>query len=555
MVAAATIPMGMTFANLSGIFKRSGGPVVFVKTAFGDFFGFIAGWSSWFIAAAVISSLALAIPFFISVVLELSPLSRLLISLSVLSGLTALNYFGAKFGAKIQVIFTLSTLFVFGFFIVFGLQKFDFDNFLPIYFNNSILLAAVLIFEAFAGWEACTIIAEEVKQTRKFMPRAIIITTITVAILYSLIAFVSMGAAGASVLASSQAPLVQALSFSKEAMLFMLVATIVINIACLNSWILTTSRLPYALAREKLFLDFFEHINKHGVPDRSLFLQFLVSSLLVVGGTYIVVLSLTISVIIVLYILCFLSAIKLRKTHDSSFKIPTALPVFSIIVLLVFLTQIDLWIIVAGISSIFLAVPVYVILKLWSDRNFIEKFYDRLSLIFDFLFPIWYGKDEREVVLRNAELEKKHVILDYGCGTGITTMELAKRVKKIVAVDISRKQIEKAFKKNRHENIVFVKISSFAPFEPETFDRIIAVGVLDHFVWPEKELKQLNKVLKKRGIISCLCFGNSLGMPTQKFLRKDNIIKNIFKRAGFSDIKILRKRKWLTEYIFIKAKK
>jgi len=555
-IAITSIPMGLTFANLSGFFKRSGGPIIFAKTAFGDFFGFIAGWTSWAIAAITISGLALAIPFFLSFSFNLSFMQKTLISFAVLTALTAINYFGIKFGSRMQTLLTLITLIVLLSFIIFASQKINIENFSFTNINLSAsLVTAVLIFEAFAGWEACTIIAGEVKNSRKTIPKAIIITAIVIAILYFLIALISIGVAGASALALSSAPLVQVVSFSGTATMLMLVSIIIINIACLNSWIMTTSHLPYALAKENLFIDFFEHKNKYGIPDRALFLQFVFSSLLVSGGNYVNILFLAVSLIIILYMLCFLSALKLRKIRESSFKINPIIIIFSIIILLILFTQIDVWIIITGISITIIGVPAYVLLKLWNDRNFIEKFYDKISLIFDFMFPICYGDKERKKVLKNAEIKKNHTILDYGCGTGITTMELAKKAKKIIAADISKKQIEKAFEKSKHDNIIFVKISKFAPFEHETFDRIIAVGVLDHFAYPEKELKQLNKVLKKGGIISCLCFGTSLGIPSQKFLRRDNIIKNIFKRAGFSEISVERRKKWLTEYIFIKARK
>lgn len=559
LAALLSIIMGLCFAELSSMFSRSGGPMIFVKTAFGDFAGFISGWTTWTLSCITISSLAIAIPYYISFLFSLNFFERTCISLLIIFIFSIVNYIGIKFSARTQICLTLMTLAIFLVFIGIGLPHIEIKNFQPLFPLGLGALGIALAFtiEPFMGWEASTIIAEEVREPRKYIPKALAAAIIIIAIIYVLTVFVSLGTISWSVLAASPAPLAQAASFSAGFSLFMVIAAIFVNAACLNAWTLTTARLPPAMAKQKLFLDYFAKLSSRGTPTRAIALQAIFASAIVFVGSYEGSILLLLSNALILYILNFLSNIKLKqKISDIRFKIPIVFPIASIVFSVFLLTQINPFVLLSGLAIIFLGVPAYVFIKLTSDIKFIENFYDRISFIFDFSFKLWYGRKEIEKVLKNAELQKGSVVLDYGCGTGITTMEVAKLVKNVVAVDISKKQIKKAIKKTKklaRENVIFVKTSSLKKFDTGSFDRIICVVTIDHFVKPEKELEELARVLKNGGVASFLAFGKSLGMMPQKFLRHDNTIKNLFERAGFRKISIERVKKMLAEYIYVKA--
>lgn len=551
LIALLSLPMGFSFAELSKNFSKSGGPILFVKSAFGDFFGFIAGWTSWIISAVTISSLAIAVSFYFSFFIEMVFFQKILLSCFIIFLFTFVNYFGVKTGARAQIFLTLMTLVILSFFIIFGIPEVSVENFFPLFpLGLGFLgLSLALILEPFIGWETLTIIAEEVRNPRKYIPKAIIITTVLVAVFYVSIIFISLGSTSWQIIAASSTPLLSVMeNLSSKFVFLTAVAIILVSVACLNSWVLTTSRLPYAMAKEKMFLDSFKNLSKYNTPTRALVLQALIAMFIVFLG-YQNSILLILSNAFVLYVLCFLSLIKLSNKR--------LFPIISIIASIILFTQIGFSAIVTGLIVIFLGIPVYSLIKLTNDRKFTESFYNRISFVFDFLFPLWY-KNESKEVLRNAELKDDQVILDYGCGSGFTTLEIAKAVNaKIVAADIARKPMEKAIKRieKMGKDVIFVKLTKATPFEKETFDRIICVAAIDHFVKPEKELKQLYRVLKKNGIASFLAFGKSLGIPPEKFLRHDKNVKNVFRRAGFKSVIVNRKKRLGSEYIFIKAKK
>lgn len=95
--------------------------------------------------------------------------------------------------------------------------------------------------------------------------------------------------------------------------------------------------------------------------------------------------------------------------------------------------------------------------------------------------------------------------LDGGCGTGVCSLALAERARKVVAVDISTGSLNTAAslaKQIRKENIEFRQASLLElPFDDETFDLVFSWGVIHHTVDPIKALDELTRVLKKGGIL------------------------------------------------------
>lgn len=111
---------------------------------------------------------------------------------------------------------------------------------------------------------------------------------------------------------------------------------------------------------------------------------------------------------------------------------------------------------------------------------------------------------------RNA-LDLNHkVVLDVGCGTGILTAELAKRVGphgKVIAIDISEEQLAIAkFYADAHKlgNIEFacLDVNSLAQLDTNA-DFVYSRFLLEHLKDPYHALEQMNRLLKQDGHLFC----------------------------------------------------
>ena len=110
-------------------------------------------------------------------------------------------------------------------------------------------------------------------------------------------------------------------------------------------------------------------------------------------------------------------------------------------------------------------------------------------------------------------LKADDVILDFACGSGIKTMDIAGNVHTIKAIDTSSKMIEvarkRAFEKNI-SNISFENINIFDDrFKEESFNAILALNVLHLLVEPDLILERMRRLLKPKGLFisATACLG------------------------------------------------
>ncbi len=559
-IALLTIPIGLSFAELAGMFSQSGGPFIFVRKAFGDFAGFVAGWSTWVYSTIAIAALAKITGSYFSFLFPLPDWGMAVFSVGVIGIFTLINLFGAKQGAKVDMLMIWVSIGIALLFVALGLGTVDVGRFvtLPSASLPALALAGILAMELFIGWESATIISEEVRSPRRLIPRALVWTTLVVTVVYLSVIFVFLGTTNLEHVSESLNPLAEtAKSFAGALAPVFSVGAVLISLAVVNSWILTVARLPYAMAKGKLFLKYFEKQNKHGAPAHALILQFLFAAAAVFFELE-AILQVLLSVAFILYIVTLAALIKLRKTEKSDFKVPGFLPYIGIAVLLGMLVFVPWKILTVGLVLLFTGIPAFVAVKLFTDRKFVEAYWDRLGGIMDIYFKGLLGKEVIEKVVKNAEIGKGHTVLDYGCGSGYILGQLSDLSGRVVAVDLSKNQLQKAVtavgRKSRLPNVIFVKISRPAPFERDTFDRVVCTLATNYFVKPKSEFAALAKVLKKGGVASFLAL-RTIGIPVHDFLLRDSTVKTILREAGFSSIEIEREGKRGAEHIYIVARK
>lgn len=99
----------------------------------------------------------------------------------------------------------------------------------------------------------------------------------------------------------------------------------------------------------------------------------------------------------------------------------------------------------------------------------------------------------------------KHTAWDCGTGNGQVAMELAHHFKKIIATDISRQQLDQAFKS---ENIEYrLESAEQCTIEDKSID-LITVAQAIHWFDFNVFYKQVHRVLKPGGIIAAWAYNN-----------------------------------------------
>jgi len=573
LMSAVAIMISFYFAELISLFPKAGGLYNYTKKAFGDFWAFVFGWISWLVANITIAMLIVGSLLYLFPEAEFS--FHLIFSILLIISFNYINYRGISLSSKLLMIFGFITITSLLVIIVPGLSTVDISNFQPLFVFPpfAILLTMYFISETYFGWETTTYLAEETKNP-KYLSKLIVIATVIISIISVLIVFVSLGNADWKTFSQQSAPLafIAEKIFGDAGKIYAILIFIPL-IGTAFGWIVSSPRLLYAMARDKALMPFLAKIHpKNRTPHIAILFQTIVTSLVTIAAlaNYLLLLSLLVPLVVILYSGVLISVPVLRKKMPKKRDFSAPFPVIGPIVITAFLfLLLFYWIIsvedafpifIFGILLIFLGFPMYVLIKLQTDEKFVSKFYDRLSFMWDSLFPIWYGKDEKRNVMKNLDLKKHHNILDFGCGSGITTLEISKKLKKsgkIVAVDISEKQLEKAFEKvigkSRTKNIIFIKENEFS-LKKNSFDRLVMVNVLEHLDNPKKRLTEVFRSLKKGGKFSIMSFGRSLHVPAPSFLSDEKEIRKLFDSIGI-EIQIMKEKKKMSEYWYIWGQK
>ena len=210
--AALALAGALCYSELSINLPRSGGEYVYLSEAWGPAWGFIDGWVSFFAGfSAPIAAAALAISAYLAyffpalaadapgalviplAVTELRLGGAQLVAAAVVGVFTAINLVGVSQVARLQNVLTATKLVVIGAFIVLGFTvgAGDWAHFsqpavrtssspLPAQFAISL----IFVFYGYSGWNAAAYVAEEIRDPERTLPRALVLGTLAVAMLY-----------------------------------------------------------------------------------------------------------------------------------------------------------------------------------------------------------------------------------------------------------------------------------------------------------------------------------------------------------------------------------
>lgn len=142
-----------------------------------------------------------------------------------------------------------------------------------------------------------------------------------------------------------------------------------------------------------------------------------------------------------------------------------------------------------------------------NDKKLQIDFFDADTHIYDENMentPFWKANDWNCLKEWLPNLGKGDLLLDVGCGSGRASIPFAKNGVKVIGLDISQQMVLRAKRKSEKLGIkdhvdYVVGDSENLPFKQNSFDAVLAFGVLHHVPAPQKMLQQMSKVLKNDG--------------------------------------------------------
>ena len=287
----------LCLAELGGAYPAAGGMFVYLREAFGPALGYLYGWTTAIVInPASIAAIAVAFATYAGFFVPLSPWGVKAVAVGSIVLLTALNAVGVRAGATTQNAFTLLKVALLVGLVgaVVFLPGGGTSNFLPLWAAEGHSLAAfgvatVAVLWAYDGWIEITYVGSEVRDPGRIVPRSILLATALAIGLYTLVTLaflyvLSPARTAASVLPASDAARV---TMGPVGAGLVAIAIMISTLGANNGIILTSARIPYAMARGGLFIPSVGRIHpRYGTPVVSLVHQAFVASALAVSGTY-----------------------------------------------------------------------------------------------------------------------------------------------------------------------------------------------------------------------------------------------------------------------------
>jgi APA family basic amino acid/polyamine antiporter len=331
----------LSYAELAAALPHAGGEYVFLREAYGPLWAFIYGWTQMWVAKSG-SIATLATGFFIYlanfrpelngvwVVVPLplgdsgQPLEiryGQLLAMGVIAVLAFINYFGVKVGGNLQVVVTLVKVGLIAAIIVIGLgtghgSVANYHTSIPAPGGITGFFAAlVAALWAYDGWNNVSMVASEVRDPQRNLPRALIAGSIVVIAIYllaNLAYFYVLPAADVASSARVAAETMRRILGTPGANAVSIAAMISI-FAALNGSILSGSRVPFAMARDGLFFRRVAFVHpEHRTPSVSILALSLWGALLVLSGRYSQLYTYVIFASVILYGMATAAVIVLR---------------------------------------------------------------------------------------------------------------------------------------------------------------------------------------------------------------------------------------------------
>ena len=253
LAGVLVLPAALSKAEMATAMPEAGGTYIYIERGMGPLLGTIAGVGTWF---SLSFKGALALVGGVPYVLYLFDLPVKPVALALAVVLVLVNLVGAKQTGRLQVAIVAVMLAAMVWFVVGGLPSTDSTYYGGFFDEGSggLLAATGLVFVSYAGVTKIASVAEEVENPDRNIPLGILGSLCFTTLLYVLIVVVMVGVTPPDLLSDSAVPMIHAAeaTLGRLGVIAIIIAAVLALISTANAGILSSSRYPFAMARDQL---------------------------------------------------------------------------------------------------------------------------------------------------------------------------------------------------------------------------------------------------------------------------------------------------------------
>jgi APA family basic amino acid/polyamine antiporter len=328
----------LTYAELGAMRPDAGGLYTYIRDGFGRFPAFLFGWTTFFITGSgTIATLAVAFTAYLGQLVPLGPISGRLAAVAMIAVIMLINVRGTRGSAglqgwttllKVAAIVVMSALFLLR---GHGLGT---EELRPITGVSGGSLAAgfglamIGTLWAYEGWQFVTYSAGETKDPQRTFPRAIVLGTAALIVIYLLACIGYIAALGPAGVTASDRVAAEATTalFGPAAGKAVALMILVSIVSATNGTVLTLPRAFFAMARDGIFFRRLALVHpRFGTPAVAIVTSSLWAMLLAVSGTFEQLFTYVVFIGWIFYGLGALSVFRYRRREPDAprpFRVP-----------------------------------------------------------------------------------------------------------------------------------------------------------------------------------------------------------------------------------------
>ena len=292
VVVLGCLALARVFAGLARVLPDADGPYAYMSATVGELAAFMALWCYWLSTAITLATLATGTVGYASAVYApLGAVPPALPSLVLVWLFIAVNLLGARTGGVVQVATTALKLLPMAAVAGLGAWLLASDPAtltahapaVPLRLQDVAASATIALF-AMLGFESATVGASSVIDPGRTLPRATLIGTVLLAVVYLAVSTVPMVLIPADELAASQAPFATVMDryFAPGAGRWLALFVVVSGLGCLNGWTLLAGQMTRTMATAGTLPGILARTSERGVPVVGLVVNGAIASVMIV---------------------------------------------------------------------------------------------------------------------------------------------------------------------------------------------------------------------------------------------------------------------------------
>ncbi|MGX7030168.1 APC family permease [Vagococcus zengguangii] len=334
----------LTASEIAAMIPKTGGMVTYLHDIFGPKIGFLSGWvDSSLYQTGSIAAVAVVFGVQASSLLGLDPNAywpKVVISIVTIVFLGYLCNLGAEASGRLQMVLTLCKMIPITLIVVVSFVKgTGHDVLTPLVGpeidpGKAFSLALLAALFAFDGWISVGMLAGEMKNPSKDLPRALILGLTIVSLIYVVIniAYLWVMPANQLMLTETPAADVSRVLFGRSGGQLVSIGILISVFGSLNGFIMTAARSTYTFAetRKIPFSEALMKVNDNGSPVNATWFVVIVSSIYCLTGKFDLLTDLSTFMVWIFYCLTFYGVIKWRRERPDAIR-PYKVPLYPVI--------------------------------------------------------------------------------------------------------------------------------------------------------------------------------------------------------------------------------